>query len=275
LLPAADGTSQPYENEDVIRATAAVYEMVLDGSDVGLEAMAIDGLARLSSSELLLSFAGPVELGALGTVDGSDIVKFTATSLGKETAGSFSLWFDGADVGLDTPDEDIDAIEMRGDLLYLSTLGDYEVPGQVGTGADIFACAPASLGADTSCGTFSRPFSGRAAGFTGSAEGLDAFTFDPVDREPRPNSRGNEIQIAESRSLFSFAGGWSGRSASGGPADIGMCLYPKVVEAPDAPPPRASGLEDCGRDKGVALVVGFPAKPHALAENVAALELDY
>ena len=54
---------------------------------------------------------------------------FTPTTLGTSTAGTFSIHFDGSDVGLTSGNDDLDAIgvDTNGDLLY-STSGDNTVP---------------------------------------------------------------------------------------------------------------------------------------------------
>jgi hypothetical protein len=46
--------------------------------------------------------------GIAGTVDDSDIVRFEG-ALGDATTGTFSLYFDGSDVGLTASDHDVDA----------------------------------------------------------------------------------------------------------------------------------------------------------------------
>ncbi len=110
-------------DEDVV-AIAADDTAVLyfDGSDVGLGGLAIDAFATLDDGSLLFSFTAPGTVdGVAGTVDDSDIVRFEPTTLGVDTAGTFSLWFDGSDVGLTTNNEDLDAIDVVGGKLYVST----------------------------------------------------------------------------------------------------------------------------------------------------------
>ena len=66
----------------------------------------------------------PQSLAGLGTVDDSDILRFTPSALGDNTAGSFALHFDGSDVGLTTNGEDIGAVEETADgNLLISTTG--------------------------------------------------------------------------------------------------------------------------------------------------------
>ena len=115
-----------------------------------------------------MSFTTAVSLpGISGTVDDSDIVKFTATQLGDTTAGTFELFFDASDVGLETASEDVDAIELLDDgRLLISTTGDFSVAQLTGQGEDIIALTPTSLG-DTTAGTWSLYFDGDDVGLTG------------------------------------------------------------------------------------------------------------
>ena len=64
----------------------------------------------ISSTEIIMSFVANTVVPGVGTVTPRDIVKFTATSLGTTTAGSFSLYFKGSNVGLSASSEKIDAI---------------------------------------------------------------------------------------------------------------------------------------------------------------------
>lgn len=163
-------------NEDVIAWDGAAFAMVFDGSDVGLGAFTIDAVAILPANQLLLSFTAAGSLpGIAGTVDDSDIVLFTATSLGESTAGAFSLYFDASDVGLTTNGEDIDAVDLlpNGHIL-VSTAGSFSVPGASGTEHDVIEFAPTALGAVTT-GAWSFYFDGSDVGLSASSEDVDAF----------------------------------------------------------------------------------------------------
>jgi hypothetical protein len=137
-------------DEDVVYYDGHEFSLVFDGSDVGLSA-GIDGLAVIDDDSFLLSFGQNFNLPPVGVIADADIVRFDAVSLGATTAGVFSLYFDGSDVGLSTSSEDVDAIEWNGSVLLLSTGGNFSVPGLNGLDEDIFACTVASTGANTSC----------------------------------------------------------------------------------------------------------------------------
>jgi hypothetical protein len=150
--------------------------MLFDGSDVGLGSLVVDAFARIGPNDILLSFTAPASVpGIAGTVDDSDIVRFTATTLGANTAGSFTPYFDGSDVGLTTTSEDVDAVELLPDgRVLLSFTGSVSVPGASGTDADILAFTPSSFGAATA-GTWAMYFDGSDVGLTTTGEDVDAM----------------------------------------------------------------------------------------------------
>lgn len=159
--------------------TAGTFSMYLDGNDVGLDTTNehIDGLDVLSDGRVLISTDGsPSVSGVTGAVD-EDILAFTPTSLGDITSGSWSVYFDGSDVGLaDSSNEDVDAVAVHsnGDI-YLSTAVDFSVTGISGFDEDVFICTPTSLGSVTACNYSTSPY------FDGSAYGLDANDVDGID----------------------------------------------------------------------------------------------
>ena len=163
-------------NEDVIVWDGASFAMVMDGSDVGLAGLTLDAFAVLPANQLLLSFTSAASIaGVAGTVDDSDVVLFTASSLGANTSGAFSMHFDGSDVGLTTNAEDVDAIELlpNGHLL-ISTTGSVSVPGVSAAEHDVLEFTPSSLG-PTTAGTWSWYFDGGDVGLAASAEDVDAL----------------------------------------------------------------------------------------------------
>ena len=167
------------ENEDVLYLDGATSSLAFDGSDVGLASFRIDAFSWLSATSLLLSFdvSGTVP-GIAGTVDDSDIVRFTATSLGATTAGTFTLYFDGSDVGLTTSGEDLDAVELlpNGRIL-VSTINTVSVVGLSAEDEDLLEFVPTSLGS-TTAGTFSLYFDGSDVGLTLAGEDVDAAAVD-------------------------------------------------------------------------------------------------
>ena len=172
------------ENEDIVAYDPAtrIWTLVFDGSDVGLGAFAIDGLAVMPGGDLLLSLrnntatvAGLIGGPAGTTIDDSDIIRFTPSSLGAVTAGVFTFYFDGSDVGLTTDAEDIDAIALAPDgRLLISTLDAFAVTGLSGQDEDLLVFSATSLGSVTA-GSFAMYFDGSDVGLANAAsEDIDA-----------------------------------------------------------------------------------------------------
>ena len=157
--------------------TAGTFSMYFDGSDVGMDVNAetIDALSLLSDGRILISTTGnPSVPGVIGKDE--DILAFMPTSLGDVTSGTWSMYFDGSDVGLsESSAEDINALDVVNGNIYLSTLGNFSVPGILGADEDVFICTPTSLGGETAC-TYSS-----ALYFDGSTWGLDANGVDAIN----------------------------------------------------------------------------------------------
>ena len=164
-------------NEDIIAFNGTAMSLYFDGSDVGLGGLVLDAFSVIGPNELLMSFTEAASIpGIAGTVDDSDVVKFTATSLGADTAGSFSLYFDASDVGLTTSTEDVDAVELLPDgRVLVSLTGAFTVDGVSGDDEDVIALTPSSLG-DTTAGSWAMYFDGSDVGLADSPdEDVDAL----------------------------------------------------------------------------------------------------
>jgi uncharacterized delta-60 repeat protein len=156
--------------------TSGTWSLYFDGSDVGLAdatAEKIDALSLLPDGRLLLSTNGnPAVTGVSGAKD-EDVLAFTPASLGSTTAGTWSLYFDGSDVGLsETSGEDIDALDVVGNNVYLSSQDTFSVSGVSGADEDIFVCTAITLGDVTACSYSSSLY------FDGSSWGLAANDVD-------------------------------------------------------------------------------------------------
>jgi hypothetical protein len=93
------------------------------------------------------------------------VLEFRPTRLGEQTAGTFSLFFDGSDVGLSTSGEGIDALAVlpSGDLL-ISVSNRFSVDGLRADDADLLLFVTSSSGTNTS-GQWSLYVDGSTAGF--------------------------------------------------------------------------------------------------------------
>ncbi len=135
--------------EDIVRYDSnGDFTTIFDGSDVGLHKNNINAFDIISDTEILISFNQFTVLSDIGVVDSSDVVKFTATSLGDTTAGSFELYVDGGDLGLQRGGENIDALTRLSDgSLLFSTTGNAKLDGGLRTkDEDLIRFNPTSLG---------------------------------------------------------------------------------------------------------------------------------
>lgn len=170
------GNLTDVDDEDIVRfvptsigkTTAGNFELYFDGSDVGLTTSGedIDALAFRSDGALIISTAGSYSVPDVSGND-EDLLAFTPTSLGTTTQGTWALYFDGSDVGLNSSSEDINGadIDSAGNI-YLTTAGAFSIQGVSGDGNDIFRCVPGSTGSTTRCNSFAPIFndSGLPAG---------------------------------------------------------------------------------------------------------------
>jgi hypothetical protein len=169
--------------------TAGTFSMSFDGSDVSLADATnekIDSLKLLPDGRLLISTTGnPAVPGVTGSRD-EDVLAFTPTSLGTITSGTWSMYFDGSDVGLsETSGEDIDALDVVGSNIYLSSQDGFSVNGVAGEDDDIFVCAATSTGDTTGCNYSPRLyFDGSTWGLT--ANDIDGFNFLTPGSIPTP-----------------------------------------------------------------------------------------
>ena len=178
LLSAGTVGGVTAENEDVVYFDGTSFSLAFDGSDVGITSFRIDAFSWISPTSLLLSFDVPGTVpGVTGTTDDSDIVRFDGT-LGATTSGTFSMYFDGSDVGLTTNAEDVDAVELlpNGHVL-VSTINTVSANGAAGEDEDLLEFVPATLGTVTA-GTWSLYFDGSNVGLTASGEDVDSAAVD-------------------------------------------------------------------------------------------------
>ena len=177
--PTTIGDVTGVAGEDVLSYNGSDFDMVFDGSDVGLAGVNVEGFARLDAASFLLSFGANVTLPGIGPVERFDVVRFDASSVGTTTAGTFGWYIDGSDVGLAATGEQVDAIEVLADgRVLLSTVGVASVTGVAGAGEDLLALTPSALGA-TTAGTWTMYFDGSDVALTSSTEKVDAAAVAP------------------------------------------------------------------------------------------------
>ena len=163
-------------DEDILRFNGSAWSVFFDGSDVGVGSPDLFAFSFLDADTLLLSFNANVTVQGISATP-QDILRFDATSLGSTTAGTFSLYFDGSDVGFDTSSEVIDSVSVLPDgRLLVSTTGNPSVPGlTTGRDEDVLVFSPASLG-NTTSGSWALYFDGSDVGLGDSNnEDVDAL----------------------------------------------------------------------------------------------------
>jgi len=162
-----------------MKFNGSTWSQYFDGSDVGVGGSDLVAFSIVDSDTLLMSFTTALTLNGI-PVTPQDVVQFDATSLGSVTAGTFSMYLHGADVGLDTSAESVDALSLLPDgRVLISTSGSASVPGVAGQDEDALAFSPTSLGSVTS-GTWATYFDGSDVGLAdSSSEDVDALDVDP------------------------------------------------------------------------------------------------
>jgi hypothetical protein len=178
------GSVSEVRDEDILIYDGANFALVFDGSAAGLPInVDVDAFDFVDADTILMPFDKTVSIGSL-KIDDSDIVKFEATSLGQDkTAGTFSLFFDGATVGLRTNRANVDAFTLLPDgLLLISTEARVKVAGVNGDvraeDEDILALTPAAPD-NYGSGDWSLYFDGSNVGIRSGSENIDGLAVGP------------------------------------------------------------------------------------------------
>ena len=151
---------------------------------------------------MLMSFSSTITIPGLTggpngeSVEDADVVLFTPTTTGENTAGNFTFYFDGSDVELNVPSEDIIGLhEFADGSLGITTRGNLNVTGLAqGRDEDVHRYT-GTFGSDTA-GSWTLYFDGSDLGLTASGDDLDGVTFE------------NDIDLLFStKAAYSQAGG--------------------------------------------------------------------
>ena len=121
-------------------STTGTFSFIFDGSDVGLTTSDedIDGVYEFPAGGLGISTVGNVSVTGVSGVD-EDVLFFSPTLYGATTTGTYTMYFDGSDVGFgDSSNDDLDAVDFDAgiDLLF-STVGTYSGAGGTGSDEDV------------------------------------------------------------------------------------------------------------------------------------------
>jgi hypothetical protein len=195
------------DDEDILRVDGSTWSLFFDGSDVGTSAVDLSAFSFLDSDSILMSFSTAVTLNGI-TVAPQDVVRFDATSLGNTTAGTFSMYFDGSDVGLTAAAGYIDSLDRLSDgRLLISMSNSFSTGTLSANDSDIARFTPATLGNSTS-GTW-------ALYFDGSDVGLSARTGEDIDA----------LDVASNGTIYlSTMGDFAVSGVSGFDEDVFVCV---------------------------------------------------
>ncbi len=163
-------------DEDILRFDGTNWSLFFDGSDVGVGSPDLFAFSIVDADTILMSFSANITVNGISATP-QDVLRFDATSLGSATIGTFSMYFDGSDVGFDTTAENIDSLSLLPDgRLLISTTGNPSVPGlTTGKDEDVLAFTQTSFG-DVTSGTWAMYFDGSDVGLADSSnEDVDAL----------------------------------------------------------------------------------------------------
>jgi len=177
----ASGKEIHFKDEDILRCVPTgnecTWDLYFDGSDVGLGPVDLEDFEILGNGHILFTIDRTRSLPGIGTVRRSDVIEFTPTSIGPNTAGTFSFFLKGSDVGLTTSGENIDALARTpGGNLVVSIEGTGHVP-QFGGG--VLTVQDEDLIELHADNTWSLYFDGSTVGLTSGSEDVAAAWIDP------------------------------------------------------------------------------------------------
>jgi serine protease len=170
----SDGSSLSFGDEDILRLTVNSaghqYSLYFDGSDVGLTGGLedIDAFTILPDNQIVISTVGSFSVpgfgGAILSGGGEDLLLFTPSQLGNNTAGTWSIYLDGSVIGLEAPGEKIDAVAVLFDgTIVISTEDNVSVAGVTAQDEDLISFKPFRIGPNP-VGFWKLYFDGTAVG---------------------------------------------------------------------------------------------------------------
>jgi uncharacterized protein YjiK len=168
-----------FKDEDILvfDSLTGNWFTYFDGSDVGLtgNGVDVDAFYIAPDGSILLSVnEDNIAIPGIGAIDESDIVRFVPTSTGLNTAGTYQLYLDGSNVGLDTPEEDIDAITFAPEgHLVISLRGSSNLLGVLTSRDEDLLSLNGS--------TWSMYFDGSDVGLNAAGLDIDAASIDRVN----------------------------------------------------------------------------------------------
>ena len=162
---------------DIIKFTPpSTWAMHFDASDVGITKN-VTAVAIEANGDILLSLAAGQNVPGVGAVQPQDVLRFTPTSTGNNTAGSFAMALDGSANLLTTSGEKIDALARTDGRLAISTVGAAAV--KRADNSVLKAQDEDALGFNLNSGQWSEFFNGTAIPGL-AAEDVNGLWIDPA-----------------------------------------------------------------------------------------------
>ena len=127
------GVPAPADDSDAYRWDGTAYSRVVDATNYGVPASAnVDGFAHVDDTHFYVSFAGDTTVAVTGgsplAVQDEDVLYWDGNA--------WSVFFDGTAHGMTHNQLDVNAIGVRGGVLYFATLGAKNPPGVTGKADD-------------------------------------------------------------------------------------------------------------------------------------------
>lgn len=171
------------DDSDIVKLTINAdgsweHEIYFDGSDVGLNHWEedIDAFSIRQDGSILISTLGCVDVPGVRHSDGGDLLKFTPSSLGQNTSGSWEMYVDGSDLGL-SHYENIDAVsELADGRLVISTQRDGYLPGVGNIESEDLSVLTLTATGQSTRGEWNRFLDGSDISLRHGSENIDSVT---------------------------------------------------------------------------------------------------
>jgi subtilisin family serine protease len=169
------------------------FSLIFDGSDVGLTTADenVDAVTVING-RIVVSTSGPFDVTGVSGED-EDFIALSDATLGSNTSGVWSLYFDGSNSGLDGDDNrDLVAVwyDRPTNSLYFSTAGSFDLNGISITPTDIYKCQLTGGGASRQCdnGASGLFWHGNLFGLSSGIDGLSLVPNAPLNLVRTPDT---------------------------------------------------------------------------------------
>jgi len=161
-----------FSSSDILFYDNGSWSLYFDGSDVGLTGGAenVDAFEILTDGSVLVSTVGAASVPGASAND-QDFLRCVG-SFGTATSCTWSVYLEGADIGLGDFSEGVDGGDLSRGNLYLTTRGVFDTGSLAGEPEDVFVCEAFTPGTSSACSGYSAYFDGSVEGITDSLDGI-------------------------------------------------------------------------------------------------------